>query len=277
MRGVVLLVIAGGCGRLGFESHSTSSDGDVPRDAVHIIDVGTAVDMGPHPEAGTCVGSGHDEDGDGVDDNCDLCPWVADPLQPDTDGDFLGDACDPDPSPEAIVLFDPFVADTAAWHYNNAHSYVADSLRIGAITDYTGQYLTTGVGRDHLVIGGHVDATAIGAGQIVLGVGPASGNATYFCELYQDAGGLILSLTYTLDGVGYANETIVPLTGSLSGQDYILELDRRPPNAICTATWKGARHVASGAIPGGVTEEIYYLAQNQLQVDLRYFARVAYP
>jgi len=39
---------------------------------------------------------GPDLDGDGINDSCDACPGVPDPLQSDHDLDALGDACDPD-------------------------------------------------------------------------------------------------------------------------------------------------------------------------------------
>lgn len=41
-----------------------------------------------------CFPGGSDSDGDGVDDNCDICPGAPDPLQLDSDGDGFGDACD---------------------------------------------------------------------------------------------------------------------------------------------------------------------------------------
>jgi Thrombospondin type 3 repeat len=43
------------------------------------------------------VASGPDEDGDGCANNADDCPIVANPDQLDTDGDRVGDACDPHP------------------------------------------------------------------------------------------------------------------------------------------------------------------------------------
>ncbi|MFP4601235.1 MAG: endonuclease I family protein, partial [Persicimonas sp.] len=45
--------------------------------------------------SGPCSG-GDDADGDGVPDGEDNCPTVSNPDQIDTDGDGLGDACDPD-------------------------------------------------------------------------------------------------------------------------------------------------------------------------------------
>ncbi len=53
--------------------------------------------------------SGFDEDSDGIDDACDVCPWVSDADQTDTDHDGVGDACDPRPlvAGEQLVVFDP--------------------------------------------------------------------------------------------------------------------------------------------------------------------------
>ncbi len=47
------------------------------------------------PDDGTTVVQGSDPDGDGVTDDTDVCPDVADPDQRDSDGDGRGDACSP--------------------------------------------------------------------------------------------------------------------------------------------------------------------------------------
>lgn len=51
-----------------------------------------------------------DEDGDGVGNACDGCPHVADPDRADGDADGVGDACDPEPTTPGtrIALFEPF-------------------------------------------------------------------------------------------------------------------------------------------------------------------------
>ena len=79
MRWIVLL-IAGGCGRLAFDPYTSG---------------------------------GHDEDSDRVADVDDVCPFLADPSQADADGDGVGDACDPNPATpsERIALFFPFTPD----------------------------------------------------------------------------------------------------------------------------------------------------------------------
>ncbi|MBU1242314.1 thrombospondin type 3 repeat-containing protein [Myxococcota bacterium] len=56
---------------------------------------------------------GHDEDLDGVDDNCDNCPSVPNPLQSDGDGDGLGDGCEQPLAPQSLSTlahFDPFLS-----------------------------------------------------------------------------------------------------------------------------------------------------------------------
>jgi hypothetical protein len=55
------------------------------------------------------------EDGDKFGDVCDLCPQVSD-TGTDTDGDKLGDACDPDPTAaDTVWLFNGFSAGLPAW------------------------------------------------------------------------------------------------------------------------------------------------------------------
>lgn len=111
-------MFAAGC-RFGFEP-ATTSDADT-------------TDGAPTP---TC--SGHDEDGDGFPDGCDVCPTVNDPTQPDGDGDGVGDDCDPRPliDGDYIQVFDPHTAMATAFYdsYAQAGSFQSDSLRLGTTT-----------------------------------------------------------------------------------------------------------------------------------------------
>jgi hypothetical protein len=58
----------------------------------------------------------HDEDGDGFPDPQDNCPHIPQSLQQDSDGDGVGDICDPQPAlaGESIALFDPLL-DASGW------------------------------------------------------------------------------------------------------------------------------------------------------------------
>ncbi len=63
--------------------------------------------------------SGHDEDGDGIDDNCDNCPSYYNPDQADANNDGIGDVCEyPDDHSliSEIVVFDPFLDDESSWN-----------------------------------------------------------------------------------------------------------------------------------------------------------------
>jgi len=71
--------------------------GEVARGLMSVR-VGTAWAAGAMPDADF-----PDGDGDGVPDLADLCAEVADPAQRDTDGDGLGDACDPDLDNDGVV------------------------------------------------------------------------------------------------------------------------------------------------------------------------------
>jgi hypothetical protein len=58
--------------------------------------------------ASVCVEIGHDEDGDGLDDACDPCPFDRN-NDGDADNDGIAFACDPDPTaPNKVLLFAGF-------------------------------------------------------------------------------------------------------------------------------------------------------------------------
>ena len=111
-----ILLCSIACGRLGFEtSNSQSSDATV--DAT-IQFCAAAV-------------TPYDEDGDGIDDACDVCPNVSDPAQRDGDGDKVGDACDPAPATakQRVWFFDNFNSEPSArWTWSSEASWQPGSI-----------------------------------------------------------------------------------------------------------------------------------------------------
>jgi hypothetical protein len=105
---------------------------------------------GPAPiDAGLDTGpSGHDEDGDGIDDAFDNCPHDANAMQRDQGetnagraADGVGDACDPDPDRPGnrILFFDGMHAGLVPGRWNaSGASASGDSIRVD-----NGGYLVT--------------------------------------------------------------------------------------------------------------------------------------
>jgi hypothetical protein len=100
-------------------------DGDAPEDGAEDASLDARRDDGSEdggePDAEViCVGNGHDEDLDGVDDDCDNCPTRPNPLQQNEDLDELGDACEAtsilgSACVESLVFFDPFIEGPGPW------------------------------------------------------------------------------------------------------------------------------------------------------------------
>ncbi len=68
-----------------------------------------------------------DTDGDGVDDNIDNCSQVANPSQFDSNGDGLGNACDPDTNNDLIVNFGDIALFSSVFLTNDAdHDFNGD-------------------------------------------------------------------------------------------------------------------------------------------------------
>lgn len=84
------------------------------------------------------------EDGDKFGDGCDVCPQIADNAAVDSDGDRVGDACDPNPGlHDTVWLYDGFHAGLPAWSRTDHWVAVSDTVQASsagnAQTD--GEYL----------------------------------------------------------------------------------------------------------------------------------------
>ena len=79
----------------------------------------------------------HDEDGDGIVDACDNCPAVNAP-QTNSDGDDLGDACDPDGAAQQRVVFEGFASIPEGWYASRDDWTVTNDAVGPAVTPTVG-------------------------------------------------------------------------------------------------------------------------------------------
>jgi hypothetical protein len=246
MRWLLLFLV--GCGRIGF---------DMPTDG--------------RGDAASC--SGHDEDGDGVADSCDPCPYLAESDPRDTDSDGVSDACDPNPlvPTENLAFFDPFIADRPEWNYGGApHSYANDALAVDTRGDFSFIVRDAVVSNDTVGIAGNLVALA-STGTIQLTISFfAAGNAHYYCEVFGDATSAKISLTYTFDGMTYTSVKATPLPGFAPGALY-LTADHRNGMLYCET----AQGSVADVIPSGFNAiERVAIQATGCDLRLRYFAHV---
>lgn len=257
------VVLLAGCGRLGFESlSSTTGDGGT--------DVGT-IDARP------CTPVGHDEDNDSVDDACDVCPHISG-AQTDGDGDGVGDACDPEPTMarQQIVFFDPFTSLTN-W------------INLGA-TQGTDEVIMNAVGmtprelirrpftstNDLMLVGMTTGAAGTGQYNVAIVTTPTTPPGGFYCELFDDGGAFTTTMfTWTLDDTNYMhagasdwanNSHFANGSGTFS---YALS----PTTATCQSIWNGVTHGGNGARPAIAAEELHVYVEN-VAARLRYFIQI---
>ena len=225
-------VVVCGCGRFGFE--------------------GSSADAAP-----TCVPVGHDEDHDGIDDVCDLCPFLADPDQLDSDGDLLGDICDPNPmvAGERLVKFDSFwPTPDPAWRFEGAAPMLgADAISVDARGSSFYAVLDLVPSSDIFLFGGSVAAGTGGAAgehQVAImlrGTAPS----TCFCELYSVSGVAKFGLTYTPDAAQFFVIDSTPAQRTIENGDLSMTLAYQPDLIRCETTWPASRATLSGPPPPG--------------------------
>lgn len=261
------VLVACGC-RIGFDSAGGAHDKDALVDGVAL--------------------SGHDEDGDAVDDAVDSCPHLPDPQQLDGDRDGVGDACDPHPTQaiDRIAFFDPFVATRAEWTWSGeSPTFAADRLvvdtRVGTRQTVGGLPATVGASELH-VLGGRI--AAIGTGQLFVGFGfvrgpmfPPVGTSTmtYYCE--HCAGGPcgaspFLAFTYTYDNTSFTkpDQNTLP---AFSPGPLDFTIDTTSTTMTCTTSWPISSQVG-GSIPAGISPVSKGLAVRNLRVELDYYIEI---
>lgn len=246
MRWLLLFLV--GCGRISF---------DAPADA--------------RGDGAAC--SGHDEDGDGVPDQCDLCPYLAESAPRDSDGDGVSDSCDPNPMvpTESFSFFDPFIADRPEWSYVGApHSYANDSLVVDTRNDFTFIVRDAVLSKDTIGIAGSFVALApSGTIQVAISFFDAA-NAHYYCEVFGDATSAKIALTYTFDDMTYTAVNSMTIPGFGPGASYLIA-DSRDGMVYCETSAGSVR----GAVPAGFsTMNRAAIQANGADLRLDYFVQI---
>jgi hypothetical protein len=207
MRAAVALVLLAACGRFEF---------DVARDGG-----GSAEGSDGGDDSAMCASATmHDEDGDGVLDECDVCPQDADPAQADGDGDGVGDVCDPNPlmPGDTIAFFDPFITHNPLWEPGGSAlpQWQDDYVEVDARNSSGGMDLPLVFANDTVVARAH----ALGAAgtQLQFALGDAKGQTLRFCELFDsttDTSPGKFAITYTSDGTNYGTSATLAIMAPL--------------------------------------------------------------
>jgi hypothetical protein len=219
---------------------------------------------------------GHDEDGDGIDDACDVCPQLVDD-QLDTDGDNVGDACDLAATQEQRLMFDPFTAMRGEWTYDAMGTFNGDSITLPGIGRTSVMRIFTAPGRTILELGARItEVEAGGFAQIALHIGRIGSPENYYCEFYEN--GIDNRLKITAFVTSYQELAVSSVVDPPAvGAEVRMVFEHRPPDLHCVAWWNGARFEVAAADPGGITPEQMTISINDLAVEATYFSRLATP
>lgn len=266
----MILAACTACGRLAFDPTGAPDHG--PPD-------GEAAD-GDATEVPACAAPvGHDEDDDGVDDACDVCPQLADD-QGDSDADGVGNACDLADTAQQRLMFDPFTSARADWVFDPEVTLLGDALALPGTDTNVIVRLVDPPGRAVLETGGRIGTGSAPTAnrQVAIHIGDTLANANYYCELYQESGSEVwLLLTYTRNGTNYVTIDEVPIGGALDSGTFRLVFVHTPPDLRCVGWWNGTRAEVAGADPGGVPTDVMYMNAFNVDAELDYFVQLATP
>lgn len=248
--GLIALIGVAACGRIGFDA---AGDG--------------------------VVAVGHDEDGDGVPDGRDVCPYLADD-QADGDGDGVGDLCDPNPAVarDRIALFSTMGTGDMPFTVNPASqapwTQLDDSLQFaGPLTTdvYGGLDLPYTAGDIRFAIGIEIVAVGDPAFQHQFSMRAADQPPLYFGELNEQVGTYSRAEITRFSGTSYSQQSAMTLASGIQpGVVSLLLTERVGTGVHLDAAWPGEPYTADvmDTLYQGTTK--LQLNVNNLQIEIRY-------
>jgi hypothetical protein len=258
---LVWLVVVTACGRVGFGDELDARDADGAKRA--------------------CVPVGHDEDGDGIDDACDGCPYIYDPTQPDEDGDGVDDACDPHPTDpiDHIVFFDAFTSIDSGWTFEHDMPTVVDDQWVVDTTASGDQFyafrsVTPMV--DFFALGAHIGSGGTGQRQVLL-LAQQDPDHFYYCELNGNSTATAyFAETYTTNGTAFESLVTSTATGPIEDASFAMtyQHDSVDDSVTCKTTWPVQQPTIEAAIPTGIAPTLFGFGTQGLAVTFDYYIQI---
>jgi hypothetical protein len=215
---------------------------------------------------------GHDEDGDGVPDEIDNCPGLANADQANSDSDAVGDACDPAPSVsgETLLRFSSFATADPDYDLSSGMSYVRDAVYVSPPRPNSQQTLARAYsfGDTDLWYRVRIESVLADSPHKIAIEIRQSGRAYYYAQLYEDSNASTASVSY-FDGSVYSNVAHVQLATIQPG-DLVLHLQTRmsPPTFTFDATLSGERYHVPASTPGFSGGVDYSLTLEHFTADI---------
>jgi hypothetical protein len=220
-----------------------------------------------------CMASGHDEDADGVDDACDVCPHVVDPAQVDSDGDGVGDACDPQPAlpRQQLVLFDPFTSVRPEWSLYDSPVIDGDDLVLDGRASGTAIGRAYAPGNDLLEISLTTRDPSMPEHLVAVMRGTLPTTNLVYCELVRIGSTDTLKYTYRADNSPFETAGVSQVSAPVGAGTGILRYHVGDPHG-CSARWQG--DVEATGMPPALTTTTQTIYALGLEARVHYFVQI---
>ncbi|MGE5181644.1 MAG: thrombospondin type 3 repeat-containing protein [Acidobacteriota bacterium] len=212
----------------------------------------------------------HDFDGDGHGDACDHCPHLASTIDPDGDGDGVGDDCDPRPTTagDHIALFAGFYspADITGWTQVDTWTVTGGEL-VQSDKNQQQPAIFPPMTYAHAYVETEMIVSALGNGGFV-GIGACSGDKGttqyYCCTMYAPS-----TFEPQEAWVGGSNTSMATWTGTFAAGSNVHVVVNPIGGTICTAT-QGATTLTSTATTIGPTDGQVVVFMDSAAAAFRY-------